>query len=108
MAPAALTVTDVFNGGSPTPLGAEVWNVATTTFPTYTRTVAVPAELGCVEYSNTATITERSQSASQTVTVCNTDTGARTIGFWQNRNGQDIIKTGAATAGVCNSGTWLR
>jgi hypothetical protein len=34
--------------------------------------------------------------------------GALTIGFWQNKNGQAIISGGAATAGVCNSGTWLR
>jgi hypothetical protein len=30
------------------------------------------------------------------------------MGFWQNKNGQGIITGGAATAGVCNSGTWLR
>ena len=30
------------------------------------------------------------------------------MGFWQNRNGQNIIKSGASTGGVCNSGTWLR
>jgi hypothetical protein len=34
--------------------------------------------------------------------------GALTIGFWQNKNGQGILKAGASTAGVCNSGTWLR
>ena len=30
------------------------------------------------------------------------------MGFWQNKNGQGIIKGGASTAGVCNVGTWLR
>jgi hypothetical protein len=35
-------------------------------------------------------------------------TGALTIGFWQNKNGQAIITGGAATGGVCKSGTWLR
>ena len=30
------------------------------------------------------------------------------MGFWQNKNGQAIITGGASTAGVCNSGTWLR
>ena len=34
-------------------------------------------------------------------------TGALTIGFWQNKNGQGIIKD-QATTGVCPSGTWLR
>lgn len=81
-----------------------------TTF-TYVRTV--PVLPGCVSYDNTATFTTddtgASDSASQTVTVCGPlQTGAKTIGFWQNKNGQGIIKAGAATAGVCNSGTWLR
>jgi hypothetical protein len=35
-------------------------------------------------------------------------TGAATIGFWQNKNGQGIITGGLTTAGVCNSGTSLR
>jgi hypothetical protein len=35
-------------------------------------------------------------------------TGALTMGFWQNKNGQDIITKGASTSGVCNSGAWLR
>src|SRR6266849_1977338 len=30
------------------------------------------------------------------------------MGFWQNKNGQDIIKAGASTGAVCNSGAWLR
>ena len=30
------------------------------------------------------------------------------MGYWQNKNGQGIIKAGASTGGVCNSGTWLR
>jgi hypothetical protein len=40
--------------------------------------------------------------------IQNMKTGALTIGFWQNKNGQGIISGGASTAGVCNSGTWLR
>ena len=36
------------------------------------------------------------------------NTGARGMGFWQNKNGQGMIAGGASTAGVCNSGTWLR
>lgn len=35
------------------------------------------------------------------------ESGARTMGFWQNKNGQGII-TGQAASGVCPSGTWLR
>ncbi|MBK8459177.1 MAG: hypothetical protein IPL43_02290 [Micropruina sp.] len=35
-------------------------------------------------------------------------TGARQAGFWQNGAGQKMIKSGTATAGVCDVGTWLR
>ena len=79
---------------------------------TYSRTITVPTN-DCQSYDNTATFTTNDTgatgSASQTVTVCGpVKTGALTIGFWQNMNGQNIIKGGASTGGVCNSGTWLR
>ena len=48
-------------------------------------------------------------SASKRVEVCGpAKTGALTMGFWQNKNGQGIITSGASAAGVCNSGAWLR
>ena len=60
-------------------------------------------------YDNTATITETGAHDSQSVRVCGpVQTGALTIGFWQNKNGQAIITGGASVAGVCKSGTWLR
>ena len=37
----------------------------------------------------------------------NPQSGALTMGFWQNKNGQGII-TGQASTGVCPSTTWLR
>jgi hypothetical protein len=78
---------------------------------TYKRIVPVPSA-GCQTYGNTATFTANNGptgTASQTVTVCGpADTGALTIGFWQNKNGQAIVKGGASTAGVCNSAIWLR
>jgi hypothetical protein len=37
----------------------------------------------------------------------NPQTGALTMGFWQNKNGQGII-SGQASSGVCPSTTWLR
>ncbi|MBK8047496.1 MAG: hypothetical protein IPK16_10440 [Anaerolineales bacterium] len=69
-------------------------------------------QYNCVSYDNTATFTANdtgaTDSASQTITVCGpVKTGALTIGFWQNKNGQAII-TGQATAGLCPSTTWLR
>jgi len=105
-----ITVTDTFNGTTST-LGTLTARdgipYASATF-TYSRTVNVPT-WNCVFYTNEAKIVETSQSASQTVEVCGpAKTGALTMGFWQNRNGQGIIKTGASTGGVCNSGTWLR
>jgi hypothetical protein len=35
-------------------------------------------------------------------------TGTKGKGYWQNKNGQGIIASGASTSGVCNSGAWLR
>ena len=82
---------------------------------TYDYTVTVTVPHGCVENDNTATFTATDDStytvsASTTAQVCRVPlrTGASTMGYWQNKNGQGIIKTGASTSGVCNSGTWLR
>jgi hypothetical protein len=111
-------VTDCFNSAvtpcppaTPTALGTVT---ATDTQPfasakfTYSRTVNIPAN-NCVFYTNTAVITETGQSAQQTIEVCGPAlTGALTMGFWQNKNGQGIISGGASTSGVCNSGAWLR
>lgn len=76
---------------------------------TYSRTVAVPN--GCVPYDNTATFTTNDTgttgSASQTVTVCGpVKTGALTIGFWKNTNGQNLVNTYCIKGGS-NLGTYL-
>jgi len=42
-----------------------------------------------------------------TVSACNTNTGALTMGFWQNKNGQGIITASGPTTGTCALGTWL-
>ena len=80
-----------------------------TTF-TYNRTVNIGTS-GCTTYPNTAGFTTNTTattgSASQTVTACGKPSGALTIGFWQNKNGQGII-TAQAKTGVCPSATWLR
>jgi hypothetical protein len=106
-----VAVTDTFNGTTTT-LGTVCKDASNPTTFTYSRTVPVPA-FDCVSYTNTATFTTNTTgttgSASQTVTVCGpAKTGALTMGFWQNPNGQSIISTGPSTSGVCNSGTWLR
>ncbi|MCW2753134.1 MAG: hypothetical protein JWQ32_545 [Marmoricola sp.] len=77
---------------------------------TYPRTIPVLA--GCFSYPNTATFTAGSGatgSADATVRVCGPlATGALTIGFWSNKNGQGVITGGSSTGTVCNSGTYLR
>jgi hypothetical protein len=86
-----ITVTDTFNGSTGT-LGTVAFGGAGTF--TYARNVTVPATGTCATYPNTAKIVETGQSASVSVTVCgpvNPLTGALTIGFWQNKNGQAII-----------------
>ena len=79
---------------------------------TYARTIPVPT-FNCMFYDNTATFTtldtSATRSASKKVEVCGpAKTGALTMGYWQNKNGQGIIKNGGPTSGTCNSGTWLR
>jgi len=84
---------------------------------TFTYSLAFPAPTApplCVSYTNIATFTANTTgtagAASKTVTVCRVPitTGALTMGFWQNKNGQGIITGGASTGGVCNSGARLR
>ncbi len=103
-----VNVTDSYTGS----LGTACVGDANPETYTYQRTITVP-QFGCTSYDNTATYTANDDaatgSASQSVTVCGpANTGALTMGFWQNKNGQGIIKAGASTSGVCNSGTWLR
>jgi hypothetical protein len=99
-----VTVTDTFGGTLGTPCSSNTF--------TYSHTVNVP-QFDCVSYTNTATFTTNTTHTtgldSRTVKVCGpVHTGALTMGFWQNKNGQGIISGGASTSGVCNSGTWLR
>jgi hypothetical protein len=81
----------------------------------YSRVVNVPHD--CVTVNNTATFTvqdpdsdaDDTGSSSVAAKVCRTPakTGALTMGFWQNKNGQGII-SGQAKTGTCPSATWLR
>jgi hypothetical protein len=121
---ATVTPTDAFNGGAgvnlctlasgtPCTLTATDSTPFTTQTYTYTRTVAVPTT-NCTTYPNTATVVlptnpPANPTASASVEACGpAGTGALTMGFWQNKNGQGIISGGASTSGVCNSGAWLR
>jgi len=88
-----ITVTDTFGGvtntlGTLTATDAQPYTSHTFAYP---RTVAVPAS-GCLSYDNTAKITETNQTTLKvTVQACKALTGALTMGFWQNKNGQAII-----------------
>jgi len=121
-----ITVTDTFNGGSAVTLGTVNAGTNTTTVNAsagftitspsfgvfkYARTINVPAS-NCLSYPNTATVVlttnpPANPTANASVEVCGAaKTGALTMGFWQNKNGQAII-TGQAKTGVCPSYTWL-
>ena len=103
-------VADTFNGSAST-LGTVCAGDTNPTEFTYSRTIPVTPN-ACVTYDNTAAFTTNDTgaigSASRSVAVCGPVKGGLTMGFWQNNNGQNIIKTGASTGGVCSSGTWLR
>jgi hypothetical protein len=103
---APLTVTDMFGSGAPVILGTISVPAAITKF-TDMKTVN-PIGGMCQSITNVATITQTGQSATVTVTACNTATGALTMGFWKNKNGQAIISGGTSASGVCKSGTFLR
>jgi hypothetical protein len=112
-----VTVSDVFNGQSADQAHSycvgDAGAVDGTYSFTYSRTVPIPSS-GCTTYNNTATYTTNDTpltgSASKSVQACRIPaaSGAHTMGFWQNKNGQGIITAGASTAGVCNSGTYLK
>jgi hypothetical protein len=105
---ASVTVKDVMPGFTDQnfgPLAASDTTNATATY-TYTRNLPVPNN-ACADYTNTATINQTGQSDTVTVRVCGTRlTGAKTIGFWQNKNGQAII--GSFSGTNCQAlKTWL-
>ena len=92
--------------------GCSIGNLSTPSYGvfTYTRTVNVPS-FACTEYDNTATFTTDTSgttgSSNAAVTVCGpARTGALTMGFWQNKNGQGIILNYSGAS--CQSlKTWL-
>jgi hypothetical protein len=102
-----VNVTDPNSPNPPLPA-----NVCDTTTFNYSKTVAAP-QFDCTTVGNTAKFTTNDSGtpgeASQSVKVCGpAKTGALTMGFWQNKNGQSIITGGASVSNVCKSGTWLR
>ena len=117
---ACVTVKDTFNNGAPETLGTTCKDDATK-FYAYSRSIT-PPQYGCVTVPNTGEFVvsgptaeipqlpalPQSGSDSESVRVCGpVRSGAHTMGFWQNKNGQGII-AGQQKTGVCPSGTWLR
>jgi hypothetical protein len=97
-----VTVGDGFDGGTSTdltagtPICATPGSTAAATYPpiTYSRGVTYPLD-ACTTKGNTATFSTddtipATGSASASVTACGRS-GALTIGFWQNKNGQGIL-----------------
>jgi hypothetical protein len=98
-----VNVNDTFNITTVTPLGSVTATLdepyTTRTF-TYPRVVPIPS-FACKSYDNTARIIETGQNDSERVTVCGpVYTNAKTMGFWQNKNGQDIIKKAGVLPGT--------
>lgn len=94
-------VSDTYAG----PLGTVCVGDADPTLFDYSRTWDL-VDPGCVTYPNTAAFETNDTGAigsdSQDVEVCKTPpaTGARTIGFWQNKNGIAVIGTSCAGVGT--------
>jgi hypothetical protein len=115
----SVTVSDLLTSTNPatlpsgfvvgSPVGDSVsGSISVTTTFHYSRTLTVPHD--CLTVNNTATFADGTYTKSDSVSakVCRTAarTGALTIGFWQNKNGQGII-SGQAKTGTCPSTTWL-
>ena len=63
---------------------------------------------GCVSEPNVSMLPPTSLTSSETITLCTSiKTGAKSAGYWGLYQGKTVILKSAATAGVCNVGTWL-
>ncbi len=100
-------VDDKTNPASPVTLGTSNYNTGPFVFTYALQKKGVAGK--CTNYTNIATIKQTGQSDTVTVTVCTgLNLGAKTIGFWQNKNGQAIILNAGSVNGVCKLTPWLR
>jgi hypothetical protein len=77
--------------------------------PTATNTPVTPTDTPVPPTAtNTPVPPTNTPTPSPTPTPILSGTSGLTMGFWQNKNGQAIIKGDASPGGVCNVGTWLR
>lgn len=93
-------VTDSQGGALGTVTASDSQPFTSKTF-TYSKAFAPPSS-GCATVNNTATITETGQQAKFAVQNCNS--GALTMGYWHNQNGQAIINAASQPA----LQTWLK
>lgn len=93
-------VTDSQGGALGTVTASDSQPFTSKTF-TYSKTFAPPSS-SCATVNNIATITETGQQAKFAVQNCNS--GALTMGYWQNKNGQAIISAASQAA----LQTWLK
>jgi hypothetical protein len=105
-----ITVTDILGSTIKTLGTLTATDEPPLTSQTYTdpRTLTPPGS-GCTNVTNTAKIVNGTVTLStSSVTIPNCSVGGLTMGFWQNSNGQGVIKNSASTGGVCNLTAWLR
>jgi hypothetical protein len=100
-----ITVTDTMGGTLGTATATDDPTAFTVKSFSYTHKFTPPTS-GCQTVNNIATISETGQTAQQSVKNCNS--GALTMGFWQNKNGQSIISASGPSTGTCALATWLR
>jgi hypothetical protein len=109
------TITDAFNGGTAATLGTPCGST------TYQDSQTITVKPGCVNYPNVASFvttagisfafnaaTPLTGSSTASVRVCGpSNTGALTIGFWKNTNGNTLIKDYCAPANKKSLATYL-
>src|SRR3984957_19121358 len=107
----SVTVTDDWNGTTST-IGTVNETESSPQYITYSHTVPVPSS-GCQSYNNTAAFTTNTTLTTGSpntvvVTVCGpAATGALTIGFWKNSNGNGLISNYCAPTAKTSLATYL-
>jgi len=106
----SVTVTDTFNGGSPTTLGTCTVLASPCTFA-FSQTYNLTPDQ-CLTATDTAKVVGDNGIvlgvAVSTAQECQSVSGFLTMGFWKGPNGQRLISNDASTGGVCNSVPYIR
>jgi hypothetical protein len=106
-------VSVLYTGSALTPCTATVTgvNLNLTVTPNYINNVTVGTATASYTFDGDVNHTGSTGTATFTIGLVpitvKGNTGAHTIGFWTNKNGQEIIKE-QVRSGTCPSATWLR